>query len=150
MTDKRELIIARLSAIVNDVDGLETFERNRTEFDDTQLPAGSVLEGDEEVDPDDLPLTRPSARPYQITALPQVFIRVATDNDNAGTNLNIIRGRVLKAVLEDAELNALSVNGRNVRPVAQQSNLHAARNMLGAMAITFAIKYVFHPSDIEI
>jgi hypothetical protein len=44
--DKRELILARLFAIVGATDGIVAAERNRVEFDDTQLPAVSVLEGD--------------------------------------------------------------------------------------------------------
>lgn len=146
--DRRELIIARLFAVAASVEGIETAVRNRTEFDDTRLPAVSVLEGDEEVDDRDIPLTRPSDRPYRVIATPQVFIRVATDVDNAGTNLNTIRQRIIKAVLQDAELNALSLNGRGVRPAGQVSQLHAARSMIGASALMFSIEYIFSTAEL--
>lgn len=148
MTDKRELIIVRLFEVASGVAGVITSERNRTEFDDTQLPAVSVLEGDEDVDDRDVPRTRPSARPYLVTATPQVFIRAASDDNNVGTNLNTIRAAIIKAVLEDTELNALTLNGRGVRYAGQQSTLHAARTMVGAVALVFAITYVLDPNEL--
>jgi hypothetical protein len=146
--DKRELILARLFAIVESTDGIATAERNRTEFDDTQLPAVSVLEGDEEVLEGDVGRSRPSARPYLVMGLPQIFIRAATDNENVGTNLNTLRSRMIKAVIEDAELNQLSANGHRIRYAGQQSTLHAARSMVGAVALMFQITYLLDLNDI--
>jgi hypothetical protein len=81
-------------------------------------------------------------------ALPQVFIRAATDNENVGTNLNRLRLRMINAIVNDTELNQLSANGHRVRPAGQQSTLHAARSMVGAVALMFQITYLLDPNDI--
>jgi hypothetical protein len=146
--DTRELILARLFAIVEAMDWIATAERNRTEFDDTQLPAGSVLEGDEEVLEGDVGRSRPSARPYLVMALPQVFLRAATDNENVGTNLNRLRLWLIRTIINDPELNRLSANGHRIRYAGQQSTLHAARSMVGAVALMFQITYVLYPNDV--
>src|SRR5688572_21268051 len=97
--DKRELIIERLVELAAGVSGVTTVIRNRTEFDETQLPAIAILEGDEDVSDSDEPRGRPSARPYLVTATPLVYIR--SDGSTTGTTLNAIRAEVIKAVIED-------------------------------------------------
>jgi hypothetical protein len=145
MTDQRELILARLFAVVSGLSGFETAERNRIEFDDTQLPAVSVLEGDEDVPPDRLGRhVPPSGRPYLVVATPQVFVRVG--GADVGSDLNAMRALIIKAVLEDIALNALTLNNGGIRYIGMQSMMHAARSMIGANAMMFEIKYLLYPN----
>jgi hypothetical protein len=144
--DRRELILERIAEILGGVAGIVTVTRNKTEFDDTQMPAAGVLEGDEDASDSDARSTRPSARPYLVTARPQIWLRA--DGDNVGTTLNNLRAAIIKAVLEDTELNALSANGRGVRYDGQQTTLHAARSMVGATALMFAITYLLDPTEL--
>lgn len=144
MSDKREQILDRLLAVAN-VAGVQTALRNVTEFDDTQLPAVAVLEGDEEVDEGDIGRGRPSNRVLIVTALPQVYIRA--DSASVGTTLNTLRRSIVKAVLADSELRSLSLNDRGVRYNGLQSTLHVARTMVGATALVFAITYAFNPFE---
>lgn len=147
MTDVREAVIARMHAVMLTVAGFKTRERNRLNFTDAQLPAVSVLEGDEIVSDDDAPRTRPSARPYIVTAQPQVFIR--TGGDGAGTEMNNLRADVIKALTMDEELNALSVNGRGVTYAGMESTLHAGRwSEMPGTALMFAITYKLDPNQI--
>ena len=137
MSDPREAIIVRMLAIVSAVSGVETAARNRIEFDDTQLPAVAVLEGDEEVAPDSL--TRTASRQSIVTMTPQVYIR--EDGEEVGTSLNALRDAIKDAIKSDAQLSALTLNGRGVRYAGMQSTLHAGRSMVGAYALMFTIKY---------
>lgn len=144
--------MVRLEAIVDAISGVVTTTRNEIEFDDTQLPAITILEGDEESSDTDASRGRPPTRPYIVTMIPQVFIRVRKDEENVGTLLNRLRAAVIKAVLSDTALEELAMDGPNnngrIRYVGMQSTLHAARSMVGAMALTFAITYVLNPSDL--
>jgi hypothetical protein len=145
MTDQRELIMVRLAEVVN-VTGVKTVSRNRIDFDDTQLPAVGVLEGDEEVAENTLGRSaRASGRPYIVTATPQVFIRVGGISENIGTDLNTLRASIIKALLDDAELTAMSMDDGGMQYAGMQSMLHAARSMIGATAMVFVIKYLLYP-----
>jgi hypothetical protein len=145
MTDQRELIMVRLAEVVN-VTGVKTVSRNRIDFDDTQLPAVGVLEGDEEVAENPLGRSaRASGRPYIVTATPQVFVRVGGISDNIGTDLNTLRAAIIKALLDDADLTAMSMDDGGMQYAGMQSMLHAARSMIGATAMVFVIKYLLYP-----
>jgi hypothetical protein len=145
MTDQRELIMVRLAEVVN-VTGVKTVSRNRIDFDDTQLPAVGVLEGDEEVGENTLGRSaRASGRPYIVTATPQVFIRVGGISENIGTDLNTLRAAIIKALLDDADLTAMSMDDGGMQYAGMQSMLHAARSMIGATAMVFVIKYLLYP-----
>lgn len=147
MADRRELILVRLHELVSAVSGVVTAVRNRIEFDDTQLPAIAVLEGDEEVEPvASGPRGGPSLRPYVVTMTPQIYIRDAS-RTGIGTSLNTLRIAVIETVLSDPALNELTFHGRSVRPAGMQSNLHAGRQMLGAHALVFSIAYLLDPRD---
>ncbi len=145
MTDQRELIMARLAEVAN-VAGVKTVSRNRIDFDDTQLPAVGVLEGDEEVAPNSLGrAARASGRPYIVTAAPQIFIRVGGPSADIGACLNALRAAIIKALLNDQQLNALAADDGGVQYAGMNSQLHAARSMIGATAMVFVVKYLLYP-----
>lgn len=148
MVDKRELILERLQAVVGTVSGIRTSIRNEMSFDETQLPAVSVLEGDEDFDDRDAASGRPPMRPYIVTMRPHVLIRADEDAVKVGTTLNTIRAAAIRAVLSDSELLALTKDGVGIRPAGMESTLHPARSMVGATALSFAITYVLNPSDL--
>ena len=146
MADVREAILARILAIVSAIDGVQTAERNRIAFDDTQLPAVGVLEGDEEVAPNSLGrAARASGRPYIVTATPQVFVRVGGPSEDIGTDLNTLRAAIIRALLDDAQLNDLAADDGGIQYAGMQSTLHAARSMVAATAMVFVIKYLIYP-----
>lgn len=146
MKDRREQILERLTAIADSIDAITTAARNVMEFSETKMPAVGVLEGDEEVAVEDVSRGRPSLRPYVVTMTPQLFLRA--QNETVGSTLNEMRLALIKRVLEDQELNALSLNGRGVRYAGLQSTLHAARSMVGATALVFAITYMLVPDEL--
>ena len=103
MADRREQIMARMFEALATVEGITTLCRNEIDFDDTQLPAVSVLEGEEIVNLDGDNNTRLPNAPMVITAMIPVFIR--TSGADAGTKGNALRIRIIAAVLNDAVLN---------------------------------------------
>lgn len=146
MTDVREDIIARLAVVVGAVVGAGNVFRNVTSIDETHLPACAILEGDEEVDEGDIPRTRPSARPYIVTATPAVLLRV--QEKAPGTAFNELRAAIIAAVLTDATLVGLSVNGRGIRYAGMNTTEYAARQIVGAGALQFAIPYALDPNEL--
>lgn len=143
MPGERENIISRLFDVVNGVSGFTTKARNRINFNDTQLPAISVLEGDEEV-AEDNDRGRPPLRPYRVTATPQLFIRVG---QGSGSEMNNLIEAVIAAVLGDATLCAMSLNGRGISYSGMASTLHVGRwNDMASAALTFRITYILNPS----
>ena len=145
--DVREAIQSRILEVVAAVAGVATAERNRIAFDDTQLPAAGVLEGDEQVGPNSLGrAARASGRPYIVTATPQIFIRVGGKSEDIGTDLNTLRAAIIKALLDDAQLNALAADDGGIHYAGMQSTLHAARSMISATAMVFEIKYLLYPN----
>ncbi len=144
--DVREAILSRIEVVLEGITDIQTVERNRIAFDETQLPAAGVLEGDEEVAPNSLGRSGPaSGRPYIVTATPQVFIRVGEPSEEIGPALNALRAAIIKALTSDSELNSLSADDGGVHYAGMQSTLHAARSMVGATAMVFAIKYLLYP-----
>jgi hypothetical protein len=137
--DVREAILARLTVVVGGVAGIKTTFRNVVAGDETQLPSVSVLEGDEEVREDDVP-ARTSLRRYVVVATPHVLLRV--EGNAVGSDLNALRLAIIKAVLSDQDLNALTLNRRNVRYAGIQTSEFAARSMVGAAALLFSFTYV--------
>jgi len=149
MTYRREEILVRILAVINGIKSaasIKTVSRNRIDFDDTQLPAVGVLEGDEEVATNTLGRNdRASRRPYIVTATPQIFVRVGSLPEVVGTDLNALLAAIIKAVEDDAELTSLSMDDGGIHYAGKQSQLHAARQMIGADAMVFAIKYLLYP-----
>lgn len=148
MVGKREQIMQRLQVVVGGVSGIVTGDiRNVTAFGDNQLPAASVLEGDEEVEEDERDFARPSNKPYTVKALPQVYIQAAAGPD-IGTTLNALHDAVIKAVLTDSELNALTLRKNSIRYVGHSTKLNAARDMEGVFVPVFAISYLLKPDEL--
>ncbi len=87
--DVREAILSRIETILDGITDIQTVERNRIAFDETQLPAAGVLEGDEEVAPTNLGrAAAASGRPYIVTATPQVFVKVGEPSEEIGPALS--------------------------------------------------------------
>lgn len=151
--DRREAILARLAEIA---EGLTTESdplvqgagRNENTVSDSGLPAIMVLEGDEEVDPDETRINRPSDRPQLVHMLPQILIIGAEKRSELGPTLNAIRAVVIKAVTSDADLKTLAGIKHAVHYHGMQSDLAFAREMVGRFSLRFLIKYWLEPAEL--
>jgi hypothetical protein len=146
MTDRRELILSRLLAIATAIPGVNVAARNRLSPDDTDLPAVTILEGDETAEETD-PEARPANAPRQVTMVPEIVIAIGDNPETLGTSINAMRAALYKAITNDATLLGLVVNGRRIRYIGAGTELGYGRTMEGTMAMRFAFTYLLIPSE---
>lgn len=147
MTDRREAIMARLEDIAAGVATIRNVYRNVKQVPDDKLPACVIMEGDEAADDND-PVNRPTTSPRRVHMTPQVVIVSGAPVTEIGTDINTIRAAMIKAVLTDATLLALTLDDQGVRYLGLESDLAMGRSMFGQMALNFSISYVLNPSDL--
>ena len=132
MPDIREDILARLNAVVAGVPGIMTTLRNNTDWVDRQMPVAMVLDGDEEVISD-----KPRVMVVQMT--PEITI--IEQSDAIGSDLTTFRRELMKLVLTDATLLALTGPNGAVRYTGCDTQFGWLKNMYGALILRFAFKY---------
>jgi len=79
---------------------------------------------------------------------PEVLILLGASPESVGSALNVLRAKLIKAVITDAQLIALAgVNGR-VRYAGCATHLGHGRSMEGAMGVQFTFAYVLRPEQL--
>jgi hypothetical protein len=147
MTFPRELILERLTDIALSV-GVKTVARDVISINDDQLPMIAILEGDEEADEED-PFNRPTNAPRRVHMVPHIVIAAGRQpTTDIGQGLNGIMATLLKAIMTDATLAALTLDSRGVRYLGMESDLAVGRMMQGQMAIKFQFTYGLVPADL--
>lgn len=151
MTFPREAILLRLVAIADTIPGVKTVTRDVISINDDQLPALAILEGDEETNDED-PTNRPTFAPRRVTMVPHIVIasgrNIGSPPIDIGPGLNAIYAALLKAVMTDGTLAALTLDGRGVRFLGMESDLAVGRMMQGQMAVKFGFTYGLVPNDL--
>ena len=147
MADPRELILARLVVIAATVPGIRNTFRNQITLNDEEMPAISVLDGDEKADETD-PADRGPKGPRRMIMLPQMLIYLPKKASLVGTSLNGFRALLIDAVADDSVLTAMTTKERGARHMTTQTALAWGRSMLGEMGVSFAIPYVAFPGQL--
>jgi hypothetical protein len=147
MSDPREAILARLLIVASGVDETLSARRNETDISDSALPAVILLDGEEIADEND-PEGRPANAPRRIAMTPEVQFRLQAKAANVGANLNLYRAKLIKAVLTDATLLALTVNGRSIRYQGAMMAAERGRSMEGGIGVAFTFTYLLRPGDL--
>jgi hypothetical protein len=152
MTDKREAILVRLLAIAAGLDGINHAARNDINIGEEQLPAAIVLDGEEEVDADQLRRNVAALAPMLVHMTPQTSLLVSEEADNVGSALNDFRARLVRAVLSDAPLAALAGAGGGrssgaVRYLGCAPGLQEGRAIIGNLVLRFRISYLLDPGE---
>jgi hypothetical protein len=143
--DKREAILVRLLQIVTDIEDIENAARNQTLSDASDIRRISVLEGEEIVP--EMPIgNRRASDKSHVMMIPQILIACGARTRDVGSVLNTFRRRVIKNVLTDEALLALTMNGRSIQYGGMSSDLAFAALMEGKMALVFRITYMLDPS----
>jgi hypothetical protein len=143
--DNREAILARLQIVLSGVDGIKECTRNKTDFSSSALPAIGLMEGIEEVDADDLS-DGAALRPMRVTMTPQLVLWVSGKPEEIGTTFNTLRQKVIKATLSDAELVALTTNGRRARYAGTKGPMIIGELVFSQMLIDLRFGYVLKPN----
>ncbi|QDW39009.1 hypothetical protein FFI89_018770 [Bradyrhizobium sp. KBS0727] len=141
--DKREAVMVRLEAIARDIEDIDIAARNATLMDSVDQRRISVLEGAEEVTEDFG--SRHASDKGMVIMVPQLLIACGARTRDVGSDLNMIRARLIKAVMTDTELLALTVNRRSIRYAGMDSDLAFAMLMEGRMAVRFRIAVMLDP-----
>ena len=148
MPDLREEILARLVAIAAEVPGIAMAGRNRIGLSETARPAIVVLDADEAVEEEGR-ASRPGYAPQLVVMTPELFVLAGKPAADIGAELNAFRRRIIRRVLTDATLLGLAGPNGFVRYAGCATALAAGRSMEGEMSLSFAIRYVLRPVEME-
>lgn len=152
MSFQRLAILQRLFEICDGVPNVKSVTWDVISINDDQLPALAVLEGDEEASEDD-PANRPIDAPRRVTMVPHIVIAgrrnlLGSPPADIGVAVNTIYADLLKAIMTDATLAGLTLDGRGVRFIGMESDLAVGRMMQGQMAVKFGFTYGLVPNDL--
>jgi hypothetical protein len=149
MTDRRELILARLPLLAAAATGLKAV-RNANDFSDLARPCVVTLDGDEEPDEGD-PQSRPSDAPRRVALKAQFVILASGLPEDVGTKINGYRAPLLKAVVNDATLLGLvfdSMARQSIRYHGATLTLNSGRQIEGELRLDFAFAYALIFSEL--
>jgi hypothetical protein len=149
MSDPREAILNRLREIGSGITGVTTALRNVMALSEDRRPAIIVLDADEAAEEIMHGGSRPFDAPTIVVMTPEIFILVSSSAATVGSDLNLVRGRLVKAVLQDAPLKALLGSNGDVRYAGCGTALATGRSMEGEMAMSFALRYALKPAELE-
>lgn len=145
--DKREDILARLLQVAASVPGVAMAVRNQDEISERSRPAIVVFDADESADEAAERQDHPGRAPNLVVMTPEVLILLGASPESVGSALNALRAKLVKAVLTDPQLIALTgANGR-VRYAGCSTHLGHGRSMEGSMGVQFTFAYVLRPEQ---
>lgn len=147
MADPRELILVRLKAVAESVEGIRKVKRNELGENESVLPLVVIFDGDEAAADSD-PQARPPTAPRIVTMTPEVYLILADKATAVGTEVNLMRARFINAVANDAQLTALTHKGEGGRYEGAATSLSRGRQMLADVGLSFSFRYVLRPGSI--
>ena len=146
--DTREQILSRLVAIATALPSFKTVVRNQDEVSEHRRPAIALFDADETIDEGTARKDQLGRSPSVVTMSPEVLVLLGGQAQTIGTALNSLRAALLKAVLTDAELLALTGSNGRVSYVGCSTHLGHGRSMEGAMSVHFSFAYVLRPETL--
>jgi hypothetical protein len=147
MSDKREAILVRLLEVAAGIEGVVAAYRNKDEISDTSRPCILILDADEAADDGD-PVSRPFRSPRRVAMTPEIYIMLGAKPENVGTAINVLRARLIKAVLTDTVLASTVGSNGDIRYEGCATALSRGRTMEGEMGVTFSFSYVLNVNDL--
>lgn len=147
--DKREAILARLQAIAGGITGVRNVFRNQDQINEKMRPAIMILDADEQAEDNDGGIRgRPSMVPSRVGMTPEIYIMLGAQPKSVGSEINLIRAALIKAILSDADLIGILGSNGGVKYEGCATDLAAGRQMEGAMGVSFTFSYVLNPADL--
>lgn len=144
--DRRELILARLLAVLTATEGVIKAVRNDLQAPEGKLPMVILLDGDEQSTQSDEGRGRPSIGPRIMNLMPEIYL-IVQDGENAGPDLNSMRRRIIYNILHDEPLLAL-VKDREIRFEGVQTAMALGRAIAGEMGLDFTFPYVLRDAEL--
>ena len=144
MTDKRESILARLVTVCEGVTGIRSARRNSTDISEQHAPYIVVYDGDETADDGD-PQGRPRGSVRLVRMTPEIYLVTTGASDGLGTTINGFRASIINAILTDATLAGLTVNGQGIRYDGCSTGLSKGTKPIGQVGLSFSFTYTIGP-----
>ena len=149
MTDKRELILARLLGISQGLPGITAAFRNKDEISDGQRPCIVILDADEAADDGDPSgLARRPNAPRRVGMTPEIYLMLGAKPEDVGTAINGFRAAFIKAVLTDSALATIVGSNGDIRYEGCATGLARGRNMEAEMGLSFTFSYFLRPDEL--
>jgi hypothetical protein len=145
--DPREAILARLLIVAEAVDTSLNAIRNEADPAAANLPAVILFDGEETARDTD-PAGRSAATIRLVDMTPEVQFRLKGKAEDVGTKLNAYRAKLIKAVVNDATLLGLTVNGRSIRYQGSMTATERGKSMEGGIGVAFTFTYVLKPDEV--
>jgi hypothetical protein len=146
--DKREAILARFAELAATVPGIRTVVRNSDEISEHKRPAVAIFDADETVDERADRQGHSGRAPNVVEMTPELLILLGATPERVGSALNELRAELIKTVLTDTQLSALTgLNGR-VRYIGCSTHLGHGRSMEASMGVHFSFAYVLRPDQL--
>lgn len=143
--DRRELCLAHLFDILQDVEGVSTVLRNEKDISGPKRPGIILMDADD--DTGDVPPGRPSSGPEMVSMVPEVRILAGGTSAEVGPALNAIRLKVIEVVKNDSQWPTILTTNGGVRFLGTGTELARGRNMSGEMVLSFMFSYPLRKDD---
>lgn len=143
--DRREEILARLVAIAGGIPGIAAGRvfRNQEDVTARAQPAIVIFDGDETTEAQAKGV---SGRMVEMT--PEVRVLVDAKAADVGSSLNGFRAALIKAVVEDAELQDAVGSSGVVRYDGCTTDTAKGERIEGGLGLNFVFKYPLIPSEL--
>ncbi|RWO57127.1 hypothetical protein [Mesorhizobium sp.] len=148
LEDRREAILARLLVVAAAVDTSFDARRNERGLSDKQNYV-VLFDGDEHAT--GAPPARRSVAdppPHIMEMTSEVQFRLAGKAPDVGTALNLLRIGLISAVLTDATLLGLTLNGRTIRYEGARTATERGTLVEGGIGVAFTFTYVLYPGRV--
>lgn len=147
-SDKREAILTRLVDIFTEIEGVNAVLRNQVPASANNYPAIILFDADEMLNVERAPAGPHTQSPILIDMRPEVYVFLSGQPESIGPELNVLRRKILKAVLTDSVIRQLVYSNGGVTFDGYATALAMGRKMDAQAAIQFTFTYVLRPQDL--
>ncbi|TGQ69519.1 hypothetical protein EN829_015030 [Mesorhizobium sp. M00.F.Ca.ET.186.01.1.1] len=149
--DPREAILARLLIVAGSIDTSLSLRRNETDVSGSNLPAVILFDGREE-SVGAVPPRRPGQppSPVHMAMMPEVQFRLEASATEVGTKLNLLRAKLIDAVMMDDALLNLTINKVAIDIEGSNTATERGRSMEGGIGVGFTFTYLMKPGSLAV
>ena len=153
MTDRRELILARLFAILQTIPSVQAVVRNRGELPDDKRPGIILFDAGEvaRLQPPQQARGRLIRAATFVDMTPQIFVVMdqrEPPNKNLGQDMNALRITIVRTIIYDPELETIIGGNGDIRYAGTTTDLTGDGSAEGQMNIRLTFTYVLKPSEL--
>ena len=152
-TDRRELVLVRLLAILATVPPIQVVVRNRGELPVDKRPAIILLDADETARLN-VPQSRGRliAAPCLVDMTPEIYVVMdlrEPPNELIGKDMNAMRVKIVHAIYTDEDLKKILSSNGDIRYAGTATDMASGRSMEGQMHIRLTFTYPLIPSELN-